>query len=70
MSLTVTLILAAAMALVVGLCGWRGAQAPNPHRGPRLFPYRLVMVLGSAVLFALLAHIAGLAGFMRPERPF
>jgi hypothetical protein len=70
MSWTVTLIFAAiTLAVVVG-CGWRGAQAPDPRRGPRLFPYRLVMVLATAFLFALIVHMAGLAGLSPPERPF
>lgn len=70
MSWTVTLIFAAVALLVAVVCGWRAAQAPNPHRGPRLFPYRLVMVLSAALLFVLVVHMAGMAGFAPPERPF
>jgi hypothetical protein len=70
MSWTTTLIFAAVVLAVVMVCGWRGAQAPNLMRGPRLFPYRLVMVLGSALLFFLIVHMAGLAGLLPPARPF
>jgi hypothetical protein len=70
MSWTTTLMFAAVVLAVVVACGWRGAQAPDLRRGPRLFPYRLVMVLGAALLFALIVHMAGLAGVGAPERPF
>lgn len=70
MSWTVTLILAAIFLAVVLACGWRGAQAPNLQRGPRLIPYRLFMLLGSAALLVLLAHMAGMAGLLPPSRPF
>ena len=70
MSWTATLICAAVTLAVVLACGWRGAQAPDLRRGPRLFPYRLVMLLGAALLFALVVHMAGLAGVLPPERPF
>ena len=70
MSWTVTLILAAVTLAVAVGCGWRSAQAPNLHRGPRLFPYRLVMVLASALLFFLVVHMAALAGLMPPPQPF
>ena len=70
MSWTVTLILAAAtLAIAVG-CGWRSAQAPDLQRGPRLFPYRLVMVLAAALLFFLVVHMAALAGLAPPPQPF
>jgi hypothetical protein len=70
MSWTATLIFAAATLLVVVGCGWRGAQAPDPHRGPRLFPYRLTMLLGSALLIVLVVHMAGMAGLLPPPKTF
>ena len=70
MSWTATLIFAAVTLAVVVGCGLRGAQAPDLRRGPRLFPYRLVMLLGAALLFILIVHMAGLAGLLPPERPF
>jgi hypothetical protein len=70
MSWTATLIFAVATLAVVLGCGWRGAQAPNPRRGPRLFPYRLVMLLASALLFVLIVHMAGMAGLLPPPKGF
>jgi hypothetical protein len=59
---------AAWLALSVGLagaaavCGWRGARPWAPSRGPRLAPWRLLMLtLGLGALVAL-AHAAGLVG--------
>lgn len=40
--------LAAALAALAAFAGWRGARPPNPHRGPRLFPWRFVMLLAAA----------------------
>ena len=62
MSLTVTLALCAVFLALGVFCGWRGAAAPNPHRGPRLIPYRFLMVLSGAVLLYLAAHLLTLWG--------
>lgn len=52
-----------ALALALGLlCAWRGARPPNPHRGPRLIPYRFLMILCGALLLYLAAHLLNLAG--------
>jgi hypothetical protein len=62
MSLSVTL---AVMLLTLGvgaLCAWRGAAPPNPHRGPRLVPYRFLMVLCGAIVLYLAAHVLSLLG--------
>jgi hypothetical protein len=62
MDWTVTLTaLAACLALAV-LCGWRGARPPDLARGPRLIPYRFLMLLAGAGALLLLAHVGRLAG--------
>ncbi|OYX36488.1 MAG: hypothetical protein B7Y99_01800 [Caulobacterales bacterium 32-69-10] len=58
----VTLALAAATAAFAAFCGWRGAQPPDFVRGPRLVPWRLLMVLSVFGLVVLLVHLANLAG--------
>lgn len=70
MSWTVTLIAAAFTLLVVIGCGWRGAMPPNFQRGPRLFPYRLVMLLSAGLLLMLIVHMASLAGLLPPPRTY
>ncbi|MDP3660452.1 hypothetical protein [Phenylobacterium sp.] len=62
MDLPLTLALTAAtLAFAVG-CGWMGARPPNPARGPRLLPYRFMMLLGAAILLVFLVHLVNLMG--------
>jgi hypothetical protein len=52
------LILAAISAALAALCGWRGARLPDPMRGPRLVPWRFLMVLtGAAAVLLLVSAI-------------
>ncbi len=62
MSLPVTLALLAASIAGVALCGWRGARAPDLVRGPRLIPWRFLMLLFATLAFLLLIHLAALPG--------
>jgi hypothetical protein len=59
---TTTLIaLAIALALTV-LFGWLGARPPNFAKGPRLIPYRFLMLLSGAAVLVLLIHVKTLMG--------
>jgi len=58
-----TLALVGAVAAFAAFCGWRGARPPDLVRGPRMIPWRLLMVLSFFVLLLLLVHLANLAGF-------
>jgi hypothetical protein len=62
MDMVATLLSLVACLGVAGACGWRGARPPDLHRGPRLFPYRLVMVLAGAGALLMLVHLVNLAG--------
>lgn len=62
MDLNLTLALTGAVLAVGVLAGWRGARPPDPHRGPRLVPWRMIMVLSGAVLLYLAAHLLNLLG--------
>ena len=66
MDLTVTLILLAVAVAVTALSGWRGALAPDPIRGPRMVPWRFLMILSAALVMLLLIHLATLLGAERP----
>jgi hypothetical protein len=57
-----TLAIGAGLAALAAFAGWRGARPPNPHRGPRLVPWRFIMLLAAAGLLPLLAHMANLMG--------
>ena len=62
MSLMVTLSLLAATLCLTVFCGWRGALPPDLHRGPRLAPWRFLMLLSAAGAMLLLVHLVNLLG--------
>jgi hypothetical protein len=53
MRVAVTAVLLVAAAGLAGLFGWLGARPPNPLKGPRLAPYRLLMMLSAAAALLL-----------------
>lgn len=65
MTLTTTLILLSAAVAVMVFCGWRGARAPDPFTGPRMIPWRFLMIGAAAVAMLLLIHLATLFGAAR-----
>ncbi|MDP3401818.1 MAG: hypothetical protein Q8R97_11920 [Brevundimonas sp.] len=53
------------LAVVVGFgvfSGWRGARPPDLIRGPRLVPWRFLMIAAAAIALALLVHLVSLIG--------
>jgi hypothetical protein len=62
MGLPLTLALAAALPAFAILCGWLGGRPPDPRRGPRLVPWRLLMVLSAGGALPFLVHLVNLAG--------
>lgn len=62
MDFPITLALAASFLAAAGFCGWRGARPPNPHKGPRLAPWRFMMLLATAGAIILLVHLVNLLG--------
>ena len=68
MSLTLTLVLTAAALALAVFAGWQGSRPSQPHRGVRLIPWRLVMLLAGVGVFLLLVHLAALLGM--PQRPY
>lgn len=65
MDLTVTLILLAIALGATLFCGWRGARPPDPIRGPRMIPWRFLMIGAAALALLLLSHLATLLGAQR-----
>ena len=65
MSLTTTLVLLGVALAVMVFCGWRGARPPDPFKGPRLMPWRFLMVGAAAIAMLLLIHVATLFGAER-----
>ena len=62
MTFTLTSILAAAFAALAALAAWRGARPPNPLKGPRMMPWRLIMLTSAALALLMLVHLVNLVG--------
>lgn len=67
MDLRLTLILLAASLALTVFAGWRGAQPPNLIKGPRMVPWRFLMILGAALAMLLVIHLGTLGGVTRPD---
>jgi hypothetical protein len=67
MDMPLTLTISAGLFALAVFAGWRGSRPPNPHRGPRLIPWRFIMVTAAAGLLPLLVHVASLLG-LTPNR--
>ena len=62
MGSSLTFWLLGACAAVAVLCGWRGARPADPARGPRLVPWRLLMLFSACGAVLLLVHLLNLLG--------
>ena len=58
MSPSLTLVLLAAACAVAVFSGWRGARPPDLSKGPRMIPWRFIMLVAGALTFLLLIHLA------------
>jgi hypothetical protein len=67
MDMTTTLAITAALLALAVFAGWRGALPPNLVKGPRMIPWRGVMVLSAAAMLFLLVHLANLLGVYQPR---
>lgn len=66
MSMTLTLSLLAASLILAAFAGWRGARPVDLRAGPRMAPWRFIMLLSAAFAMLLLIHVGTLMGFSRP----
>ncbi|HRD28280.1 MAG TPA: hypothetical protein PLO65_08270 [Caulobacter sp.] len=62
MTVTTTLAITAAFLGLTAFAGWRGARPPDLLKGPRMIPWRMVMVTSAAAVLILLVHLASLFG--------
>ena len=62
MDLRTTLIVLVALAALGLFAGWRGARPPNPHKGPRMAPWRFIMLLAVAGAVLVAVHAVNLMG--------
>ena len=62
MDLNLTLVLCAVLLIVAAIAGWRGSKPPNVIKGPRMMPWRFIMVTAAAFAMFLIVHIVNLLG--------
>lgn len=62
MSLPLTLAMIALFAALAAFAGWRGARPPDPRRGPRLTPWRFIMLLSVTAAIPCVVHLVNLLG--------
>lgn len=58
MSPSLTLILLAVASAVAVFSAWRGARPPDLSKGPRMIPWRFIMLVAGALAVLLLIHLA------------
>jgi hypothetical protein len=57
-----TLIVLAIVAAVAVGAGWMGARPPDFKRGPRMIPWRVIMVASVVTALLMLVHLLNLNG--------
>jgi hypothetical protein len=70
MDMSVTLALGAALLAVTVFSGWMGARPPDLRRGPRMLPYRFIMLMAAACLIVVLVHLVNMMGVVTGPRRF
>ncbi len=68
MTFSITLALVGACLALTVFAAWRGARPPDFARGPRLIPWRGIMVFGAAATLLFLVHLANLMGVQTGRR--
>lgn len=63
LSLPHTVILLATSAVLTVFFGWMGSRPADPHKGPRMVPWRFLMLLGFTVALLMIVHALNLVGF-------
>ncbi|MBJ7412189.1 MAG: hypothetical protein JHD15_17745 [Phenylobacterium sp.] len=63
MDLRLLVALGLGLAALSAFAGWRGARPPNPMKGPRLIPWRAIMVFAAAGAVIVLVQIEQAVGF-------
>ena len=64
-----TLVIAALAAAVAAASGWAGSRPPDLQRGPRLVPYRFLMLLSAMVVLLMAVHALNLLGVVTGRQP-
>ena len=67
MDLPLTAILTVVCGLFAAGSGYMGAKAPDPRRGPRMVPWRFLMLIGVLATMLLVVHLLTLLGLKRDQ---
>ena len=62
LSLTLTVILLVGAGLLTVLFGYLGQLPMDPRKGPRMMPWRFLMMMMFTVCIVLIVHLLNLAG--------
>ena len=65
MTAPVLFAIAAGLAALAAFAGWRGARPPNLMKGPRLIPWRPIMVVAATAMILTLTMALQSAGIVR-----
>ena len=68
MTISTSVGLGCALACLGLFAGWRGARPPDPLKGPRMIPWRFIMLLAVAGTLVFLFSALRLAGLNPPGR--
>jgi len=63
MDLPITITAAVVFLAFALFCGWRGARPINVLKGPRLMPWRPLMMVSVVGLMLMVVHLINLLGF-------
>jgi Kef-type K+ transport system membrane component KefB len=69
MDLTMTLIAAAAFLALAAVFGWLGARPADVSKGPRMVPWRPMMMVCVVGLMLMMVHLVNLLGVQTGTPP-
>lgn len=68
LTLPLTVILLIVSALVTAFFGWMGARPYNPTKGPRMVPWRFMMMMTFVVCLLMIVHLLTVTG-LKTDQP-
>ena len=68
MSLQSTILVLALAVVAAAFCGWRGARKWTVVEGPRMVPWRFLMLLAFALALVMARQVLELSGIHPPQR--
>ena len=67
LDLPLTAILSLVFALFAAGSGYMGAKMPDPKKGPRMLPWRFLMLLGVLATVLMIVHLLTLLGLKHDQ---